>query len=536
MRGCTRTQALAHRVNDAANAQRRDPVDRGERALLPRRQRSGRRRFTLTMTTVFALIALMATACASSHDGSATSPGADDASGSTRPDSPGSGSQDLAAACPLDDGVTDGTTLEVWHAMVAQPKTAFEELVDRYNESQDAVTVEVSGYNSFAELQAKVRDSLGSDAMPDVVLMEDTTTQWAIDTRSFMPVQACLDAGGEVAVDHQFLDHYTVEDTTWAIPVSVATAFLYYNRTMFEQAGLDPDDPPTTLDEIRSASQTIVDQGVAPHGMALNLASWIFEHLVLLDGQHIVNNDNGRSARATEATLLGAPAEALFEWTREMTADSLLMPFEWRPTSIDHFLAMANGQAAMGIESSSALSTVLLVVGGGTVADTGGLDPDALGADDIDAEGFDIGVAPLPAIGTGAGGYQAGGAAAFIAEGSSAADRVGAWDFISFMSDPDEQAQWHIASSFTPMSAEAAALPELQTYWAQTPQQKLSWEMYQTNGDGEASGPVIGPYDEVRQVLAAAWFRAAKGDPAAELEDAQQEIDDLLAEYADRVR
>ncbi|MCB9389426.1 MAG: extracellular solute-binding protein [Acidimicrobiia bacterium] len=158
-----------------------------------------------------------------------------------------------------------------------------------------------------------------------------------------------------------------------------------------------------------------------------------------------------------------------------MTADSLLMPFEWRPTSIDHFLAMANGQAAMGIESSSALSTVLLVVGGGTVADTGGLDPDALGADDIDAEGFDIGVAPLPAIGTGAGGYQAGGAAAFIAEGSSAADRVGAWDFISFMSDPDEQAQWHIASSFTPMSAEAAALPELQTYWAQTPQQKLSW-------------------------------------------------------------
>jgi hypothetical protein len=267
----------------------------------------------------------------------------------------------------------------------------------------------------------------------------------------------------------------------------------------------------------------------------MNLASWIFEHMVLLDGQKIVDHDNGRSGRAAKATLVAKPAEQLFQWTKDMTTDSLMMPFEWKPTSIDHFLAMANGQAAMGIESSSALATVMLLIGGGTVQDTGGLDPDALGAGGIDPEGMDIGVAPLPVIATGDGGYQAGGAAAFVASNSSPAERVASWDFISFMSQPAEQAKWHIASSFTPMSSDSAQLPELTSYWETTPDQKLSWDMYQTNGEGEASGPVIGPYDEVREAIAAAWFRAATGDPKAELQTAETEVNELLADYADRV-
>ncbi|MBP7929618.1 MAG: extracellular solute-binding protein [Acidimicrobiia bacterium] len=489
---------------------------------------SGRVRHTSRLMWLLVVVALIASACGGSDNSANSDDGAKAASADQKPDN-------LAAECPLADGPSAGTTIDVWHAMVAQPKTAFEELVDRYNESQDAVTVKISGYNSFAELQAKVRDSLGSDSMPDVILMEDTTTQWAIDTRSFMPVQACLDAGGKVAVDQQFIDHYTVEGTTWAIPVSVATAFLFYNRTMFTDAGLDPDKPPTSLEEIRTASQTIVDAGVAPHGIAMNLASWIFEHMVLLDGQKIVDHDNGRSGRAAKATLVAKPAEQLFQWTKDMTTDSLMMPFEWKPTSIDHFLAMANGQAAMGIESSSALATVMLLIGGGTVQDTGGLDPDALGAGGIDPEGMDIGVAPLPVIATGDGGYQAGGAAAFVASNSSPAERVASWDFISFMSQPAEQAKWHIASSFTPMSSDSAQLPELTSYWETTPDQKLSWDMYQTNGEGEASGPVIGPYDEVREAIAAAWFRAATGDPKAELQTAETEVNELLADYADRV-
>ncbi len=103
------------------------------------------------------------------------------------------------------------------------------------------------------------------------------------------------------------------------------------------------------------------------------------------------------------------------------------------------------------------------------------------------------------------------------------------------MSQPAEQAKWHIASSFTPMSSDSAQLPELTSYWETTPDQKLSWDMYQTNGEGEASGPVIGPYDEVREAIAAAWFRAATGDPKAELQTAETEVNELLADYADRV-
>src|SRR4051812_40831247 len=35
---------------------------------------------------------------------------------------------------------------------------------------------------------------------------------------------------------------------------------LHYNRTLFEEAGLDPDNPPTTWDEVRAAAKTISEK------------------------------------------------------------------------------------------------------------------------------------------------------------------------------------------------------------------------------------------------------------------------------------
>jgi ABC-type glycerol-3-phosphate transport system substrate-binding protein len=43
----------------------------------------------------------------------------------------------------------------------------------------------------------------------------------------------------------------------YAIPIQAYGMSLTYNRTLFTQAGLDPDQPPTTWDEVRAAAKTI---------------------------------------------------------------------------------------------------------------------------------------------------------------------------------------------------------------------------------------------------------------------------------------
>jgi ABC-type glycerol-3-phosphate transport system substrate-binding protein len=45
----------------------------------------------------------------------------------------------------------------------------------------------------------------------------------------------------------------------WALPTQAYGMSLTYNRTLFTQAGLDPDKPPTTWDEVRAAAKTIAD-------------------------------------------------------------------------------------------------------------------------------------------------------------------------------------------------------------------------------------------------------------------------------------
>ncbi len=50
----------------------------------------------------------------------------------------------------------------------------------------------------------------------------------------------------------------------FAVPTAAYGMSLTYNRTLFTQAGLDPDAPPTTWDEVRAAAKTIAEKtGVA---------------------------------------------------------------------------------------------------------------------------------------------------------------------------------------------------------------------------------------------------------------------------------
>jgi ABC-type glycerol-3-phosphate transport system substrate-binding protein len=46
----------------------------------------------------------------------------------------------------------------------------------------------------------------------------------------------------------------------WAVPTAAYGMSLTYNRTLFTQAGLDPDKPPTTWEEVKAAAKTIADK------------------------------------------------------------------------------------------------------------------------------------------------------------------------------------------------------------------------------------------------------------------------------------
>ena len=74
------------------------------------------------------------------------------------------------------------------------------------------------------------------------------STQEAVDTGSFLPVQSCMNAAKYSTSDYlaRPLAYWKVNGVQWALPFAVSAPIVFYNENAFTKAGLNPADPPAT--------------------------------------------------------------------------------------------------------------------------------------------------------------------------------------------------------------------------------------------------------------------------------------------------
>lgn len=440
-------------------------------------------------------------------------------------------------ACPV-DALADATSpveVVVWHTQQAKPLETMQALADEYNRSQDKVRVRLEAQGaSYEELQRKFESAVQSRDLPGIVMFDDTATQTMIDSGVVLPAQACVDAEGYDTTDllEVARNYYTVDGNLWPASANLGNALLFYNRGHFQAAGLDPDDPPTTLAEVRETAEKLKAAGVVQTPLVHEFAAWKTEFWLTGAGSTMVDNDNGRGdGETTAATFEGNPeATELFEWFEQMQADGLLLAVPKAEGKIDHYLAMSEQNASMLIESSSAATSVEAFLGG--QLDLEGLE----GGEALEsASGLDIGAGPFPTLAEGDG-TQMGGAAWYITSTPSAEVQAGAWDFMKFMNQPHAQAQMLIGGSYLPYNRKANDTPEAQTFYTSGVSGrwlKLADEQVQAINP-DFPGPLIGPYYDFRKALEAAQdeLMLTGATPAAALTTAQQQITAALERYA----
>jgi multiple sugar transport system substrate-binding protein len=87
-----------------------------------------------------------------------------------------------------------------------------------------------------------------------------------------------------------------------ALPTAAYAQALHYNRKLFAQAGLDPNKPPTTWDELRADAKQIADKtgeaGYAEMAKNDNTGGWILTTLAYAFGGRM-ETGTGTSAQAT---------------------------------------------------------------------------------------------------------------------------------------------------------------------------------------------------------------------------------------------
>ena len=432
--------------------------------------------------------------------------------------------------CPVDalDSADGPVHITFWHTMTNTLEDTLVALTDLYNASQDRVVVELQNQNGYSEVIDKYLQS-SQDDRPDIVQMPEYMVQQMADTNSVIPIGACIQTEGFDITPYlpRVLLEYQTGGIQWSMPFNVSGPVLYYNRKMFEAAGLDPDQPPITLDQMREYSQKIVDAKAATYGWALDTGvdsggGWFLEQWFARLGVPYSDNDNGRTARSTQVYLDRPESVELMTFMQQMVHDGLAVNVGDNPSSQDVLLKLADPSqpAAMGITTSAGLGTVISVTNAGQIP---GITSD------------DIGVGPMPGP-SDTPSALVGGASLYIVAEQGDAEAAAAWDYIKFLTSAQVQSQWAAQTGYVPVRQDATELDPYRQIVSDDPRFGVAFDQLLVgDNDLTAVGPALGPLREVRAVTAQAVADIYNGaDVETALGGATQQADLLITDYNTR--
>jgi sn-glycerol 3-phosphate transport system substrate-binding protein len=358
----------------------------------------------------------------------------------------GDGSSSDGAGAPKADVLKDAkgvTTVSFWHAMDGKNAEVLTQLVKEFNDqNKGKIEVKATYAGKYDDAITKYKAAIQSKSTPDLIQIYDIGTQFMIDAKQTVPMQSFIDRDKLDVSDLQpnITGYYSVDKKLNSMPFNTSMPLLYINKSLFTKAGLDPNKPPTNLDEIRAAAEKLSKKngGPADYGFGAAIYGWLLEQFMATSGQEYCNNGNGRTGRATSVNLASDTDLAVVSWWQKMVKDGLAAN-TGRDTKAAQ-AAFKSGQVAMNLESTGQL-------GGYSQAAKAG--------------GWELGATNYPHVKAGeTGGPIIGGASLWInGVNHKDANKEAAWQFVKFLSSPKSQATWHTGTGYFPNSKGALNQP-----------------------------------------------------------------------------
>jgi sn-glycerol 3-phosphate transport system substrate-binding protein len=433
-----------------------------------------------------------------------------------------------SATCPLSalKKAKGPVEITMWHSMPEENEATLAKLTDQFNSSQSKVKVKLVFQIDYDTTFQKYVSGLSSGDLPDLVQLSGTDQQQMIDTQTALPAQACAKADGYSFKGFlpRVLSYFTVQGQVVGMPFNTSGPVLIYNKKTVAKAGLDPEQPPATLNEVRSYAEKIKSAGVvsgAPLGLVVDPG--FFEHWRAMANRLYVNNGNGRSSRATRSVINDALSRQLFAWMNEMVKDGLA---ETNPDSggerYADVLQIPTDVHAMAFDTSAVLGTAKQFLESGAW-------PGVTEAD--------IGVGPMPGPG-GRGGVLVQGAGLFIVNKSSPEKQAAAWEYLKFLDTTRSQVTWATGTGYLPITKAAAASPEMKAFWDANPGYKVAYDQLLEGVNSAATaGAVFGPYKDAQDAIRTAensMFLEGKS-PDAAVKQAASDTTSAITDYNQRI-
>ncbi|MFD2611356.1 ABC transporter substrate-binding protein [Paenibacillus gansuensis] len=460
-------------------------------------------RFNMLMLAVTMLLTFVLAACGNSASNSENN--------SKNGDNSSTAGNSTEATASAEAGDKKPVKVVWWHSMGGELGTAVKQLVDEFNASHPDIQVEEVFQGTYDESLNKMKASMDADSGPSLIQVYEIGSRFMIDSKAVTPVQNFIDADNYdiSSLEENILGYYKFDNQLYSMPFNTSNPVLYFNKDMFKAAGLNPDQPPKTFEDVAKAAKALTKDGKT--GASFAIYGWFMEQLFANQGKEYVNNGNGRTAPATESLLNTDAGINTVNWLKEML-DSKTALNLGRKTD-DTKKAFLAGQIGMTLDSTGSLR---------------GIVDGAKGK-------FEVGTAFLPKpVGLTDGGVVVGGASLWILNNKPEEEQKAAWEFIKYLAEPKTQAVWHINSGYFPINKKAYDEQNVKDNLAKYPQfQTAIDQLHSTKLTPATQGAVMGVFPEARQTVEDAMEQAFTGtkDTQKALDDAAKAITEKIQTY-----
>ncbi len=403
-------------------------------------------------------------------------------------------------------------TLQFWHSMTGDNGKLMQSLITEFNAKNATKGFEVTPQfvGTYEEAINKLRTSLLAKKGPHIIQIADLGTQVMIDSGAVTPLQDLVGNDAEFPLKEILPGvrrYYEINGKFYSLPFATSNPILYYNVDAFQKANLKR--PPETFAEVEAYARVLSDKSSKVTGITWPLHSWFFEQFLAIQGKPLVNFDNGRKQRATEALYLSSEAiEFVTLWARMVKEGTFAnVGRGWEPAE-QNFLA---GRSTMLITSTSDVFNV------------------------IKKAKFRVMTAPVPKrFRDNVGGTIVGGNSLWILNHTPADEQKLAYEFLKFMASKETQRKWHTNTGYFPIRQDLIADLEKEGFYEKYPAARTAINQLKASPDIAAThGALMGTFAEARVHIESAIERVLSGqaEPKEALAKAKTQTDEALGRY-----
>ncbi len=400
--------------------------------------------------------------------------------------------QPAAAQAPVE--------IQFWHGLPQPLGGQLEQVVAGFNASQSGVKVLPSFRGSYPETMVAAIAAFRANTAPHVVQMFEVGTGTMMSAgRAVKPVHELLSESGVTIDFNDYLPavrgYYQASDgKQMSMPFNSSTAVMFYNKDHFKRAGLNPDAPPRTWEELAEVLKKLKAGGSASP-MTFSWPAWTqVEQLSSIHDVPLATLGNGfdglGASMQVNNPLMVRHMNNLIAWQKDG-----LVKYGGRDGAPDALFPAGEVSIAMASSGLRSRITREARFEWGTAmlpyySDVGGAPRNSI-----------IGGASFWALNRGPQG------------GRNAAEWKGVAEFYRYLSQPEIDAKWHMETGYVPVRRASYQVAKATGFYDKNPGSDVPIEQLLRGGETgpNTRGIRLGGYVEIRNVIQEEMEKAFQG-------------------------